>query len=76
MKCAELKYLWVHPQEICWWTITSPWTDCLPESEVLIATHCESERIIRENMDLAFKSQNRELTAADHPLITERGCLF
>jgi dihydroorotase len=38
------------------------------ESEVLIATHCESERIIRENL-LAFESQNRELTAADHPLI-------
>jgi dihydroorotase len=38
------------------------------ESEVLIATHCESERIIRENL-LAFQSQGRELTAADHPLI-------
>ena len=37
-------------------------------SEVLIATHCESERIIRENL-IAFQSQNRELTAADHPLI-------
>ena len=38
------------------------------ESEVLIATHCESERIIRENLQ-AFLSQGRELTAADHPLI-------
>jgi dihydroorotase len=38
------------------------------ESEVLIATHCESERIIRENL-LSFQSQNRELIAADHPLI-------
>ena len=38
------------------------------ESEVLIATHCESERIIRENL-IAFQSQDRELTAADHPLI-------
>ncbi len=37
-------------------------------SEVLIATHCESERIIRENLEI-FKSQNRELTAADHALI-------
>jgi dihydroorotase len=37
-------------------------------SEVLIATHCESERIIRENLEI-FQSQNRELTAADHPLI-------
>jgi dihydroorotase len=38
------------------------------QSEVLIATHCESERIIRENLGI-FLSQNRELTAADHPLI-------
>jgi dihydroorotase len=38
------------------------------ESEVLIATHCESERIIRENLRIA-QSQNRELVAADHPLI-------
>jgi dihydroorotase len=37
-------------------------------SEVLIATHCESERIIRENL-LVFQSQNRNLTASDHPLI-------
>ena len=44
------------------------------ESEVLIATHCESERIIRDNMDL-FLSQNRKLTAADHPLIrTPEAC--
>ncbi|HEY4967305.1 MAG TPA: dihydroorotase [Puia sp.] len=38
------------------------------ESEVLIATHCESERIIHENL-IFFQSQNRALTAADHPLI-------
>lgn len=37
-------------------------------SEVLIATHCESERIIKKNLQ-AFLSENRELTAADHPLI-------
>ena len=37
-------------------------------SELLIATHCESERIIRENL-LHFQSLGRELTAADHPLI-------
>jgi dihydroorotase len=44
------------------------------ESEVLIATHCESERIIRENLR-NFQSQNRELTAADHPLIrTAEAC--
>ena len=45
------------------------------ESEVLIATHCESERIIRENM-LAFQSQQRELTAADHPLIRNADACF
>lgn len=37
-------------------------------SEVLIATHCESERIIKENLQ-AFLSEKRNLTAADHPLI-------
>jgi dihydroorotase len=37
-------------------------------SEVLIATHCESERIIKENLQ-ALLSENRSLTAADHPLI-------
>ncbi len=37
-------------------------------SEVLIATHCESERIIRENLGI-FQLENRKLTAADHPLI-------
>jgi dihydroorotase len=44
------------------------------ESELLIATHCESERVIRENMEV-FLSQNRKLTAADHPLIrTAEAC--
>jgi len=37
-------------------------------SEVLIATHCESEKIIRENAD-RFMAMDRELVAADHPLI-------
>ena len=45
------------------------------ESEVLIATHCESERIIGENM-LHFKALNRELTAADHPLIRNAEACF
>jgi dihydroorotase len=45
------------------------------ESEVLIATHCESERIIRENLQV-FQSQNRELTAADHPLIRSVDACF
>jgi dihydroorotase len=45
------------------------------ESEVLIATHCESERIIRENLEI-FLSKNRELTAADHPMIRSVDACF
>ncbi len=45
------------------------------ESEVLIATHCESERIIRENMEI-FLAQNRKLTSADHPLIRSTDACF
>jgi len=44
-------------------------------SEVLIATHCESERIIKENLQ-AFLSKNRELTASDHPLIRSAEACF
>ena len=44
-------------------------------SEVLIATHCESERIIRENL-LHYQSLGRELTAADHPLIRNEEACF
>jgi len=40
------------------------------ESEVLIATHCEDERLIKKNLE-RIKLQNRELTAADHPLIRD-----
>jgi dihydroorotase len=44
------------------------------ESEVLIATHCEDERIIRHNLEQARLS-GRKLTAADHPLIrNEEAC--
>ncbi len=44
------------------------------ESEVLIATHCEDERIIKENLE-KIKKENRELTAADHPVIrNEEAC--
>ena len=43
-------------------------------SELLIATHCENENIIRRNLQ-DFQSLNRELTAADHPLIrSEEAC--
>lgn len=38
------------------------------ESGVLIATHCEDEKIISQNLK-NLKSTNRSLTAADHPLI-------
>lgn len=38
------------------------------ESEVLIATHCEDEKIIRDNLE-RIKASGRELTAADHPII-------
>ena len=44
------------------------------ESEVLIATHCEDEKIIKTNYD-RIKKEKGILTAADHPLIrTEEGC--
>lgn len=38
------------------------------ESEVLIATHCEDEKIIRDNLE-KIKASGKELTAADHPVI-------
>jgi dihydroorotase len=42
------------------------------ESELLIATHCENEKIIKENL---AKAQGKELTAKDHPLIrSEEAC--
>jgi dihydroorotase len=44
-------------------------------SEVLIATHCESERIIRENLEI-FLAKKRKLTAADHPLIRSMDACF
>lgn len=44
------------------------------ESEVLIATHCEDERIIRENLQ-KLKTDGKQFTAADHPLIrNEEAC--
>jgi dihydroorotase len=44
-------------------------------SEVLIATHCEDEQIIRHNLE-QFKSSGRELTALDHPLIRNEEACF
>jgi len=44
------------------------------ESEVLIATHCEDERIIRNNFE-ALKKTNLELETIDHPIIrSEEAC--
>ena len=45
------------------------------ESEVLIATHCEDESIIKRNME-AVKATGRELTAADHPLIRDEEACY
>ncbi len=44
------------------------------ESEVLIATHCENEKIIKENFE-RVKKEKGILTAADHPVIrNEENC--
>jgi dihydroorotase len=44
------------------------------ESELLISTHCEDEKIIKENL-IRIKATGKELTAADHPLIRDvEGC--
>ncbi|MBL0355788.1 MAG: dihydroorotase [Chitinophagaceae bacterium] len=40
------------------------------ESGLLIATHCEDERIMQENYR-RIKSEGRELAAADHPIIKD-----
>lgn len=45
------------------------------ESELLIATHCEDERIIRQNLE-KIKPQKNELTVADHPIIRNEEACF
>jgi len=45
------------------------------ESEVLIATHCEDERIIKENL-ARIKKEKSDLTAADHPLIRNEDACY
>jgi dihydroorotase len=45
------------------------------ESEVLIATHCEDEKIIRQNVE-KLKATGKELTAADHPIIRNDEACF
>jgi dihydroorotase len=45
------------------------------ESEVLIATHCEDERIIKENSE-KIKKLKTGLTTADHPLIRNEDACY
>ena len=45
------------------------------ESELLIATHCEDERIIKRNYE-ALLAQGRELTVFDHPIIRDDEACF
>jgi dihydroorotase len=45
------------------------------ESELLIATHCEDEKIIRENYG-RLKKEKGILTPADHPLIRDDNACF
>ena len=45
------------------------------ESEMLIATHCEDERIIKTNY-ARIKNGKPELTAPDHPLIRDAEACF
>jgi dihydroorotase len=45
------------------------------ESEVLIATHCENEKIIKANYE-RLKKEKHVLTAADHPLIRDEENCF
>ncbi len=40
------------------------------ESELLVATHCEDEKIMQQNY-ARLKAEGRELTAADHPIIKD-----
>src|SRR5215469_4230042 len=45
------------------------------ESEVLIATHCEEEKIIRQNLE-RLRAEGRDLVAADHPVIRDVEACF
>jgi dihydroorotase len=45
------------------------------ESEILIATHCENERIIKSNYE-RLKKEKGELSPADHPLIRDENACF
>lgn len=45
------------------------------ESEMLIATHCEDERIVKANYE-KLKKEKGELEAADHPVIRDAAACF
>ena len=45
------------------------------ESEILIATHCESEKMIKANLE-KLKAEKGELTPADHPIIRNEDVCF
>jgi dihydroorotase len=45
------------------------------DTEVLIATHCEDEKIIRQNLE-RLRQEGRELVAADHPVIRDAEACF
>jgi dihydroorotase len=45
------------------------------EAEVLIATHCEDESIIKRNLD-RLKAEGRELVPADHPIIRDEEACY
>ena len=45
------------------------------ESEVLISTHCEDERIIRNNLE-ELKNRKLQLEATDHPVIRNEDACF
>ncbi|HET6254286.1 MAG TPA: dihydroorotase [Puia sp.] len=52
-------------------TLDRLFRDC----EVLIATHCEDEKIIRQNLE-RLRQEGRELVAADHPRIRDAEACF
>jgi dihydroorotase len=45
------------------------------DAEVLIATHCEDERIIKANLE-KIKASRSQLTIADHPIIRDTDACF
>jgi dihydroorotase len=45
------------------------------ETELLISTHCEDEKIIKHNLE-EIKKRKNELTASDHPIIRNEEACF